>query len=43
LVSTVNSGNLIKTISSAKDSDVEITAGSGSTGNVDILDNYGVL
>ncbi len=43
LVSTVNSGSLIKTISSAKDADVEITAGSGSTGNVDILDNYGVL
>ena len=43
LVSTVNSGSLIKTISSAKDADVEITAGSGSTGNVDILDDYGVL
>lgn len=43
LVSTVNSGSLIKTISSAKNTDVEITAGSGSTGNVDILDNYGVL
>lgn len=43
LVSTVNSGSLVKTISSAKDADVEITAGSGSSGNVDILDNYGVL
>ncbi len=43
LVSTVNSGSLIKTISSAKDADVEITAGSGGTGEVDILDDYGVV
>ena len=43
MVSTVNSGSLVKTISSAKDVDVEITAGSGSIGNVDLLDNYGVL
>lgn len=43
LVSTVNSDSLVKTISSAKDADVEITTGSGSSGNVDVLDNYGVL
>lgn len=42
LVSSVNSANLVKTISSAKDADVEISAGSGS-GSVDILDNYGVI
>jgi len=43
LVSTVNSGSLIKTVANAKDADVEITAGSGSSGSVDTLDNYGVI
>ena len=42
LISSVNSANLVKAISSAKDADVEISAGSGS-GSVDILDNYGVI
>ena len=43
LVSTVNSGSVVKTITSAKDADVEITAGGGGTGEVDILDDYGVV
>lgn len=43
LMSTVNSSSVVKTISSAQEADVEITAGSGGTGGVDILDDYGVI
>ena len=43
LVSSVNSASIVKTIAGAKNADIEITAGNGSSANVGTLDDYGVI